>query len=322
MPSRTSKRRTEVPKETAARVLFLSSRTCGVCRVSGKPVQIHHLDEDSVNHKDSNLSVLCLECHNETMQRGGFGRKLDAEQIVLYRDDWYRSVSRTRATDYAGTPEESEGLHDLTYATSIAEIYREQGDFEALARHYDSLGNHELRDKYIELALKGAADGETIIYLRNLQGRVDLVPQPVIEERLAKLREKRMRLRRARLNLKLGRAEASVSDYLDGISDRLKENRHFTAAFYLKELSESGLIDTLFERALADAEADEDLWWQVRALEELERFDEARDLVLANEHRILTSEDNLLFQELLALAKGDKEAWLEARKELARSGGP
>jgi tetratricopeptide (TPR) repeat protein len=283
-------------------------------------VQIHHLDEDPRNHAEQNLSVLCLECHNETMQRGGFGRKLDSEQIVLYRDDWYRSISRTRAADYTGTPSEDEQLHDVTYATSIAEIYREQQNFEALARHYQSLGNPDLRDKYVELALKANPDSETVIYLRSLQGRVDLIPQEVIDERLRKLGQRRMRLRRARVNRKLGRSEEAVSDYLEGVLDRLKDKSYFTAAFYLKELGESGLIHELFEQALDDAESENDLWWQVRSLEELGRYEEARELVLANEADILASEDDLLFRELLALAKGDKAEWLKTRMELAKTG--
>jgi len=71
---------------------------------------------------------------------------------------------------------------------------------------------------------------------------------------------------------------------------------------------------------LQDADDRNDLWWQVRALEELGRYDDSRELVLQHEEEILMSEDNLLFRELLALAKGDRTEWLEARKALARTG--
>jgi len=74
--------RIQVPCEIAAQVLFDSDRTCCICRVPGKPIQIHHIDEDSSNSFDlANLAVVCFEDHDKTMVRGGFGRKLDAEQV-------------------------------------------------------------------------------------------------------------------------------------------------------------------------------------------------------------------------------------------------
>ena len=91
-----AKERNEIPVEIAARVLFLSHRICCVCRKPDKPVQIHHIDEDPSNSQESNLAVLCFDCHHQTQTRGGFARKLDAHQIVLYRDDWLAIVGRAR----------------------------------------------------------------------------------------------------------------------------------------------------------------------------------------------------------------------------------
>ncbi len=102
------KERNEIPVEVAAKVLFLSDRVCCVCRGYRKPVQIHHIDEDPSNGKEENLAVLCFECHRETQIRGGFDRKLDAHQIVLYRDDWYKSVERQRHGP--GAPSDAEPL--------------------------------------------------------------------------------------------------------------------------------------------------------------------------------------------------------------------
>lgn len=316
---RPKKERTEIPRGVAARVQFLSDRTCCVCRTPDKPIQIHHLDENPNNHTEENLAVLCLDCHDKTMIRGGFGRKLDAEQIVLYREDWYRSVSNARASDDDSHAEE-ESLHDLTYATTIAEIYREKGNFEALARHYHLIGNIELRDKYIEQAIANGCDAETVIYLRSIQKRIELVPDSVLLERIEELKDKKWILERARFHKHIGKHLEAASDYVDGVSARLQERRYFTAAYYLKELAESGIVERLFEKALQDAEDRNDLWWQVRALEELGRYDDSRELVLQHEEEILKSEDNLLFRELLALAKGDRTEWLEARKALARTG--
>ena len=91
------KKRVEIPTAIVAQVQFLSDRTCCVCRVKGKPFQIHHIDENPANNEPDNLAVLCLECHNETQIQGGFGRKLNAEQITLYRDNWLTQVTKIRA---------------------------------------------------------------------------------------------------------------------------------------------------------------------------------------------------------------------------------
>ncbi|MFT5468631.1 MAG: hypothetical protein ACI8UO_003742 [Verrucomicrobiales bacterium] len=90
------KTRVQIPPDTAAEVQFLADRTCCVCNVKGKPFQIHHIDEDPSNNDSANLAVLCLECHDETMIKGGFGRKLNADQVIKYRDDWNERVKRRR----------------------------------------------------------------------------------------------------------------------------------------------------------------------------------------------------------------------------------
>ena len=90
------KARSSIPDEIAAVVLFESDRTCCVCRARGKPVQLHHLGENPDNHDVENLAILCFDCHRDTQIRGGFDRKLDARQLVLYRDDWIRVVRHRR----------------------------------------------------------------------------------------------------------------------------------------------------------------------------------------------------------------------------------
>jgi hypothetical protein len=92
-----AKDRTDIPPEIAGHVLFLSDRTCCVCRDGNKGPQIHHIDGDPTNHDPENLAVLCREDHGATLVTGGFVRKLDAHQIVLYRDRWLADVERMRA---------------------------------------------------------------------------------------------------------------------------------------------------------------------------------------------------------------------------------
>lgn len=87
---------TPIPSVLAADVMFSSDRTCCVCRERGKSLQIHHIDEDQSNNVFENLSVLCLECHNHTQLKGGFGRKLNAHIVTKYRDEWIETVKLRR----------------------------------------------------------------------------------------------------------------------------------------------------------------------------------------------------------------------------------
>ena len=38
--------------------------------------------------------MLCLDCHDQTQIKGGFGRKLNADQVILYRNDWHKLVEK------------------------------------------------------------------------------------------------------------------------------------------------------------------------------------------------------------------------------------
>jgi hypothetical protein len=88
--------RTQIPPATANLILFQGNRTCCVCRVPRKPVQIHHIDGDATNHNEANLAIVCLECHDDTLVAGGFGRRLNPDLIRLFRDDWKQRVAAQR----------------------------------------------------------------------------------------------------------------------------------------------------------------------------------------------------------------------------------
>jgi len=89
--------RTQILSNLTAEVLFKSDNTCCICRERGRKIQIHHIDENPSNNIFENLAVLCLECHNETQIKGGFGRRLDAPVVIKYRDEWLERVKRRRA---------------------------------------------------------------------------------------------------------------------------------------------------------------------------------------------------------------------------------
>jgi len=91
-----AKDRVEIPSEIASGVLFASDSTCCVCERRDLPIQIHHIDENPSNNARENLAVLCTPCHDKTMIKGGFGRKLDATLVIQYRDAWIERVAARR----------------------------------------------------------------------------------------------------------------------------------------------------------------------------------------------------------------------------------
>lgn len=91
-----SKTRTPIPVDVAGHVLFLQDHTCCVCREAGKPIQIHHINDEPTDHSIENLAVLCLTCHEKTQTTGGFARKLGAPEVTRYRDDWATRVQQRR----------------------------------------------------------------------------------------------------------------------------------------------------------------------------------------------------------------------------------
>lgn len=301
-----NKIRVEIPRAVAAKVQFESDRTCCVCRRAGKKLQIHHIDEDPSNNDPRNLAVLCLECHGDTQIRGGFGRKLDSEQVTLYRDDWVQLVTQTRAQQVkrtaASLPSESERV---LYITTLVENLRQQGQYALIAGIYNGIGNDTLRDRYVELALAESPSDVVVCHLRGLQGRPDLIPDEVSRRLLERQERAADWSQRARALMSLDRPVEAAHNYVKGILKSLDEGRPFGAAFYLKEAVEKGVIDALFEQALQEAADNDDLWWQARALQELGWNSELKAMLLENADRIENSDEKLL--PLLREAQGRME---------------
>lgn len=312
------KNRETIPPHLAARVLFMADRTCCVCRIQGKHVQLHHIDDDPSNNVLQNIAVLCFDCHRDTQIIGGFDRKLNADQVILYSDDWNRIVSQRRDSHLSTTlPDSFEDEPNIELITSLAEIYRDKEAYTQLAIHYNIVGNPELRDKYIEIAIQNEPLDEEVIFLRSLQKKTELIPLDVIDREERALTRKRNWLQRARLHKHLGQPREAVDDYLRGIQASLSKDRVFTAAIYLKELVKDGLIDELFVLALKQATEQKELWWQIRSLQELGWYKELGALLLKHEHEIEESGD-LYMLSLLAQAKGDEERYVEVEKKIAK----
>jgi hypothetical protein len=314
------KKRVEIPRAIEAQVQFASDRICCVCRIKGKPIQIHHIDDNPANNEIKNLAVLCLECHDETQIRGGFGRKLNADQVILYRDDWLIQVAKTRAANFdrLATADLQDQSINVELATSLAEIYREREEYELLAMHYLGIGNDELRDKYIDLAIKQGMDDEGIIFFRSTQHRLDLIPEKVKSRRIKKLQDQGDWFSLGRLYRAFEEYQVAAQATCKGVVEAIEKGNVFTAAFHLKEMVTEGTLDYLFIDEMHQSEEENDLWWQYRCLVELEWDEEAKQFLLDHQKEI-EELDEPEFNEVLALALKDKQRYIELRKEEAQS---
>ncbi len=190
-------------------------------------MQIHHIDEDPSNSADRNLAVLCLDCHTDTQIRGGFHRKLDADQVTLYRDDWNMLVAQRRAaTDIERGLGEKDRHSYIKSLTTQLDILREREQFEILAMDYDSLGNTALRDKYIELALARDDNDASVVYLRSMQGRQDLIPEEVKQREIHRKRMHSDWSQLARLYDQVGDHENAVSNYCRTVIEDPRERQY------------------------------------------------------------------------------------------------
>lgn len=102
-----AKDRTPIADELAAEVMFASDRTCCVCRLECRKVQIHHIDEDPSNNTIDNLAVICLHCHSDAHTTGAFVRNLTPDLIRLYNSSW-RDIVKLRLTPAADSPGQRE----------------------------------------------------------------------------------------------------------------------------------------------------------------------------------------------------------------------
>jgi len=306
------KNRQSIPEELAAKVLFVSDRVCCVCRIKKKPVQIHHIDEDPSNNSFENLAVLCFDCHLETQISGGFHRKLNAEQVTLYRSDWIVRVARLRV-NYSAEAEahRQDSFFDFEIVTQLAEIFREKRAFDLLAMHYDSIGNMELRDKYIELAINNGLDDDGVIYFRHLQGQAHLLPTEIIERRIEKLQENDDLFNLGRLYYNLGQYEKALETLCLNVIDSLESGNNFHAAYAIKEMVEEGVVEALFTIALKEARESNDLWQQYRTLQELGWYTEIADFLKSNQKEIEAS-DNSALHVALADVLQDKVRYKKA----------
>jgi hypothetical protein len=111
--------------------MFASDRTCCVCRLEQRKVQIHHIDEDPSNNTFENLAVICLHCHSDAHTIGGFVRNLTPELIRLYNSSW-RDIVKLRLKPPADAPAKLELASEALLEASL-DCHRWKVEFMSIA---------------------------------------------------------------------------------------------------------------------------------------------------------------------------------------------
>jgi len=176
------KDRIPIPENISAKVLFLSDRTCCKCNIPGMPIQIHHIDENPANNIFENLAVLCLICHDETMSKGGFGRKLDAAQVILYRDSWNKRIlERKQKADEIASINSAIGLNENKTKIDFEDNldYKHNYDRNILQKYLDKINIiHNAQQAIAQTKFDEGIHSET---LKGIYDMVDFYEEVLIE---------------------------------------------------------------------------------------------------------------------------------------------
>ncbi|MBI3949848.1 MAG: hypothetical protein HY314_05280 [Acidobacteria bacterium] len=293
-----------IAPEIAARALFRADRICCVCRRRGQAVEAQLLVADREAVAADDLVVLCSDCR----QKG-----LEEAELRARREEWLSLVAwdRIQALQLWIT----EGNTPLAVATSLAEILRENEEYELLALLYHGWGNHELRDKFVEKALATKTSPRAQVFLRSLQGRLSEVDPKLIQTEIERRRESGDWTQLARLQAALGCWSEAIESYCRSVSDALARGDNFSAAATLREMARQPLHQFLFETALRWAADEDQFWWEVRCLDELEWKNELREYITGKQFYVEQSGD-LYLQLVFHQVTGNTQKVIELQKKI------
>ncbi|MCU1223079.1 MAG: endonuclease [Edaphobacter sp.] len=277
--------------------------------MKGKPIQIHHIDDDHSNSTYENLAVLCFDCHTDTQIRGGFHRKLDSDQVILYRSDWQATVSRKRAQQRA-TEITEDNKSDLGSLIKRIEELKAQRNYEELIFIFNNLNERELRDKYIELRLQKKRPFEEELYFRSMQGRLDLLSNEELKKHFADYEASEDWQDLARDYFLIGDKINGTKYMCKHVVRAISQGNFFNAAFCVRALALNHPVDSLFEKALIENREKKDLFWELRSLEELGWTDELMSVIKENLETIDKEKESLpfdMFQEYIDKVRSEAQ---------------
>lgn len=112
------------------RVLLKNKRTCCVCHVSERAVQLHHIDGDNSNTVDANLAVLCRTHHDQAtagLQMGqvGLGVKLTPAEVCAHKATWETAVSAEIKVSKRNVPQAKRKQPELLFEFELTKAKNE-----------------------------------------------------------------------------------------------------------------------------------------------------------------------------------------------------
>lgn len=86
--------RPPVPQATINSLIYDSKMICCICRKGNKAVIIHHIKpwEESKDHSEKNLVILCLEHHEQAHRISSLSQNLTSSNIRAAKKEWLKKV--------------------------------------------------------------------------------------------------------------------------------------------------------------------------------------------------------------------------------------
>lgn len=107
-------RRPRIPREVLDPLLVRCRHRCCIC--GEHYVQVHHIDGNPSNNRESNLIPLCRThagmVHILPPSAAGVQR-ITSRQLRLYKEDWIRKCNSVSPTIFTGIDELRESVQDL-----------------------------------------------------------------------------------------------------------------------------------------------------------------------------------------------------------------
>ena len=120
----TQKKRVKIHNEVASEILYKNEHTCCLCKEQGKPVQIHHINEDPSDNSMENLAVVCVECQNKIHRKGGIEKSYLPDEVKKHKILWEEAVANRRK--YLGTPPIVRKIKEFDPKTGIERVIEEK----------------------------------------------------------------------------------------------------------------------------------------------------------------------------------------------------
>ena len=124
-----SESRPPIPTETVIKLLYESKWTCCVCRDKSKGIIIHHIEEwnESKNHAEDNLVVLCSEHHDLAHTKKDLTLNLTKPRLKAIKEKWLEDVKLIDTKTILGLAIGGNSRWDYFNHNRIFEIYLDKG---------------------------------------------------------------------------------------------------------------------------------------------------------------------------------------------------